>query len=298
MAPRPRRRLSPFLCAARRAGLVLTLVATITACGSTSGEVVASAGDLGHIHDLVVDDDILAATHTGLWRIEDLDRAVLVGTERHDLMAMASLHDGALVASGHPDMRFEQYHREDHPPFLGLTRSEDGGRSWEVVDLLGEADFHALVPVGDQLFGAETTGYIWRLNPDSTWERLGEVEARDLAVDPADKTRLVAPDYSGALWLSSDGGATWSALDDAPSVVEVEWPIADSILAADATGTIWSASSPEDEWTAVAVGPSDVETFLIDPAANWWVTVHGGAIARSHDKGETWVDIYMPPTGT
>ena len=278
---------------------VFAAASLLAACGSSEGgDVVARAGDLGHIHDLVITDDdtVLVASHSGLWRIDALDRAVLVGTERHDLMAMAGLEDGALVASGHPDLRLEEYHVEDHPPFLGLTRSDDGGQTWEVVDLLGDADFHALAPVGDQVFGAETTGRIWRLDPDGTWEQLGEVEARDLAVDPADPTRQLAPDYDGSLWLSTDGAATWSRLDRAPAMIEIEWLDSGSIVGASEDGIVWSAASPDAEWTEVASGPAEVETFHIDRQGRWWVTVHGGAISRSDDDGDIWIDVYIPPT--
>ena len=164
-----------------------------------------------------------------------------------------------------------------------------------MIDRHGDADFHPLVQIGDQIFGAETTGRIWRLDPDGTWEQLGEVEARDLAVDPADPTRQLAPDYDGNVWMSTDGAATWSPLHDAPAVVEIEWPTADRILAAGEDGTIWSATSVGAEWTEVGSGPAEVETFHIDTQGRWWVTVHGGAIAGSDDEGGTWVDIYIPP---
>lgn len=275
---------------------VIALVLGAGCSSSGDGQLIAGPGELGHIHDLVVDDDgnLLVASHTGIWRIDGLDRAVLIGSERHDLMAMAGLENGDLIVSGHPDLRLDEYHVEDHPPLLGLTRSGDGGRTWEVVDLLGDADFHALVPVGDQIFVVETTGRIWRLDSDGTWEQLGAVEARDLAVNPADPSRQLAPDHDGNVWFSSDGAATWSQLD-APPVVEIEWPTADQILFAGEDGTIWGTTSPDAEWTEVGSGPGDVETFHIDSRGRWWLTVHGGAIARSDDDGGTWVDVYLPP---
>ena len=103
--------------------VVAAALAIPAGCGSSeSGDVVADAGDLVHIHDLTVDADgiLLVASHTGLWRIEATDRAVLVGSEQHDLMAMTALDDGTLLVSGHPDLRIEDYHVEDHPPFFGL----------------------------------------------------------------------------------------------------------------------------------------------------------------------------------
>ena len=281
----------------RRLVGALALLAAVASCGSSNGELVAQEGDLGHIHDLVVDDDatLLVASHTGLWRIEALDRAVLVGTEQHDLMSMAGLSDGALVASGHPNLLMERYQVEGRPPFLGLVRSIDGGETWEIVDLLGDADFHALVPVDGDLYAAETSGRIWRLDAEGTWEQLGEVEARDLAVDPADPSRQLAPDYDGTVWVSDDGAATWSVLDDAPPLVEIEWPSPDTIIGLTEDGEIHISSSPESTWEPAGSASAEVETFLVDRDGAWWVTSHGGAIARSDDQGATWADVYIPP---
>lgn len=272
--------------------------AVISACAASgSDEVIAAAGDLGHIHDLVVGDDgaLLVASHSGLWRVVDIDRAVLVGAERNDLMAMTGLDGGALVASGHPDLRLEKYRVEDRPSFLGLARSDDGGRNWEVLGLLGEADFHALVAGDDWLFAAEASGRIWQQEGDGEWDRLGEVEARDLAVNPSDPSRQLAPDYEGNVWGTTDGAVTWSRLDDAPSLVEIEWPATASIVGVSADGALWVTASLEEPWQLLGSGPSDVETFHVDDDGRWWITIHGGAIAHSDDNGTTWTDTYLPP---
>ncbi len=151
------------------------------------------------------------------------------------------------------------------------------------------------MPVGEQLYGAETTGRIWRLDPGGIWVELGHVEARDLAVDPTDPNLQLAPDYDTNLWISTDGATTWTPLADAPSMVEVEWVAGDRIVGASEDGTIWTTTSPRSEWIKLASGPAEVETFHIDSNGRWWVTVHGGAIARS-DDGRTWTDVYVPPT--
>lgn len=276
----------------------IALVLTTGACSSTGTAVVAGDGDLGHIHDLVIDDNgvLLAATHRGLFRIENTERAVLVGTEQHDLMSMAMLDDGALVASGHPDLRLEKYRVDDRPPFLGLASSSDGGENWDAVDLLGDADFHALVPHSFGLFGAETSGRIWFLDPDAGWTKLGEVEARDLAIDPSDASQLLAPDYDGGVWASADDAATWSLVDAAPNLVEIEWPESARILGIDETGSIWAADAPDGEWVQIGTGPAEVETFYVDESGSWWVAVHGGAISRSDDDASSWVEVYTPPS--
>jgi hypothetical protein len=277
------------------AAIVLALLAT--ACGSGDSAYVARGGDLGHIHDLALADDgtLLVAAHTGLYRIESIDRAVLVGAEQHDLMAMTTDTDGSLLAGGHPDLRYEEYSVPDRPRFLGLARSDDEGESWEVVDLLGDADFHALAPSGGGLYAAETAGQIWYRDGEGAWSRLGSMEARDLAIDPEDSERQLAPAFDAVLWASSDGANTWAVVQDAPALIEVEWIESESIVGVDEAGTIFAASDPAGPWSELLAGPEGAETFWVDAEGRWWLTVHGGGVTRSDDNGLTWVDVYVPP---
>ncbi|MFV1990370.1 MAG: WD40/YVTN/BNR-like repeat-containing protein, partial [Acidimicrobiales bacterium] len=205
--------------------------------------------------------------------------------------------DGSLLASGHPDLRLDEYPVEDRPPFLGLARSSDGGETWEVLDLLGEADFHALAIVDDGLFAADgSSGRIWYLDAQREWSQLGEINARDLAVGPGDPSQQLAPDFDDLVWISTDGAATWTQAEGAPALVEIEWTAQDTILGIDALGSIWSADQPQGPWSEIALGPVDVETFFIDSSETWWVAVKGGTISRSDDDGSTWTEIYQPPS--
>lgn len=278
---------------------ILLLVAGIlvlSGCAGDSDDFVAGAGDLGHIHDLALDEDgtLLVASHSGLYRIEDETRAVLIGVQ-HDLMSMTRLPDGDLLASGHPNLLLEEFRVEDRPPFFGLARSTDGGRNWDQLDLLGEADFHALAPVDEGLYAAEATGAVWFRGPDGGWTVMGDVAARDLAVDPANPQRQLAPDDDTVLWVSQDGAATWERAGDAPAFIEVEWVRSDEILGITEAGSIWSASTSSGPWAEIANGPADVETFYVDPTGAWWVTLHGGKISRTDDQGRTWQVEYTPP---
>ena len=274
----------------------LTAAVALTACSSDTGDRVAGPGELGHIHDLVIDEDgsLLVASHSGLYRIESVDRAVLVGSEQHDLMSMAA-DDLDLLASGHPDLRLEKYRVEDHPPHLGLARSSDGGQTWTVeADLLGKHDFHALAPTDVGVYAADTEGVIMRRSPDGEWETLGALAARDLAANPVDPSQLIATDEDGAAWASADGALTWNPLPDAPDVIEIEWIADDQIIAASEEGTLWQTTAPNGDWSEIAIGPSDLETLHIDND-QWWVTVHGGAIHTRTGDGESWTPVYAPP---
>ncbi len=279
--------------------MLIALVTLAAACSSGSSETVAGQDDLGHIHDLAFDDEenLLVATHSGLYRIEGADRAVLVGEVQHDLMAMTDGSNGTLIASGHPDLTRPEYEVEGKPPFLGLATSEDFGESWDVIGLLGEADFHALVVQDDGLFAAEGSGgRIWFLNSQQEWSQLGEVDARDLAINPADSSRQLAADYAESVWVSIDGARSWTELPEAPGLLEIEWLDPRTILGVDAAGSVWIAEEPLGDWTEIATGPADVETFYVDPTGDWWVTVVGGEISMSEDNGKSWSVVYSPPT--
>jgi ligand-binding sensor domain-containing protein len=282
----------------RRFALLVALAVAILASGCASDDTptVASAGDLGHIHDLALDENgnLLVASHTGLYRIENETRAVLVGAQ-HDLMSMTVLPDGDILASGHPNLLLDEFRVEDRPPFLGLARSTDGGQNWDELDLLGEADFHALVPAGDGLFAAETSGNIWYQDPNAGWSTLGAVEARDLAIDPSDPQQQLAPDYDGTVWTSEDGAMSWTPSTEAPALIEIEWTEADVILGVTEAGSVWSAQNPAGPWIEIATSPTDVETFYVDASGSWWISVHGGEISRSDDQGGSWTDAYVPP---
>lgn len=276
--------------------VVLAGLLIATSCSSDSAEVVAEAGALGHIHDLVVTEsgELLVASHSGLYRIDAIDRAVLLGTEQHDLMSMAADDDG-LVASGHPDLRLVKYMVEDHPPHLGLARSNDLGSTWEVeADLLGMRDFHALVPTADGVFAADAQGTIMFRQPNGDWIELGELSARDLAVKPGDNEVVVATDSDGQLSLSDDGARTWQTVSSAPALIEIEWPEPNQLVGADEGGTIWMSSSPDGPWKNVDSGLEEIETLHIDDG-RWWLTEHGGAIYTSSDDGQTWAAVYQPP---
>ncbi len=276
----------------------MALVLLVAACGSgESDPVVAGPDDLSHIHDLALDagGNLLVASHLGLWRVEGPDRAVLVGAQQHDLMSMTSDTDGSLIAGGHPDLRLDEFRADDKPPFLGLARSTDGGESWQVMGLLGEADFHALVPRDGGLYAAGGGGRIWHLDGEGNWTELGEVLARDLAIDPEDPDRQIAPDYDGGVFVSTDGANTWEPIADAPSLTEIEWPEPGVILGMDDQGTVWEAATPAGPWRPAASGPEGVETFWVDPNGTWWVTAEGDAISRSDDGGGSWQVVYSPP---
>ncbi|HUP75591.1 MAG TPA: hypothetical protein VM282_21310 [Acidimicrobiales bacterium] len=150
-----------------------------------------------HIHDLAVDSangEIFVATHSGLFRIGRDHKRASVLDASDDVTAFTISPDGRYFIGGHPDLsRVGRFQAPGKPPLLGLVVSDDRGRSWSNVSLLGEADFHALVAVGTYLYAADSTSGRLSVSGDGgqSWESRGAVELIDLAVDPRDVNRMV-----------------------------------------------------------------------------------------------------------
>ncbi len=260
----------------RRCFLAVVAVAgLVAACSGDDGDAV-SQSQIGHVHDLIIDEDtLLVATHRGLVRLDDGSYRQ-VGDEVHDLMAMTRDPGGDIVASGHPDLRLEEYRVDGAPSFLGLARSSDEGVTWEVVGLLGEADFHAIVPIDDGLLAGDSSGNIWRFDLDGDGQPVGSVpfDLNDLAVSPDDPAVVVAASYEGDIAVSDDAGQTWGIEREAPPIIEIEWTDR-GVLGATADGEMWAAASPAGPFERVGAAPGEVDTLLVSGDGVWAATDDG-----------------------
>lgn len=263
----------------RTATAVVVLAIGVAACSGDGGSAVPPS-EIGHVHDLIIDEGtLLVATHRGLLRLDD-GAYRRVGDEVHDLMAMTRDVGGDIVASGHPDLRLEQYRVDGAPSFLGLARSSDEGESWEIVGLLGEADFHAIILTEAGLLAGDSTGTIWRFDSDGDGQPVGSIpfDINDLAVSPGDAAAVVATSYDGDVAVSDDAGQTWEIEGGAPPIVEIEWTD-EGVLGASADGELWAASSPSDPFEQIGAAPGEVDTLLVNGDGVWAAT-HDGQIYR------------------
>lgn len=286
--------MSPVALPARMT--VVVVVGLLASCAGDDPTYIASAGDFGHVHDLVVDgEDVLVATHTGLYRVRSPEEAVLVGESRRDLMSMTT--DGTdLLASGHPGVAEAAARIDENYRRLGLSRSTDGGETWTPDSLDNQADFHSLVVHEDGIYAAEGGGTIWHRDPDGHWTTLGDVDAWDLAIDSEDSARQVAIDGEGNVWASSDGAASWTQASSAPTLAVVEWLHKDLVIGFDAEGRMFTTADPTQPWSESGTAPTGIEAFHIDSDGRWWMASAGGSIARSVDAGQRWEAIFDPPT--
>lgn len=169
----------------------------------------------------------------------------LPSLEGADVMGWAT-PPGAVLVGGHP----------------GLYRSSDGGTSFtKVTGRADVPDAHALGGAGSTVYLASPeAGLMVSTDAGRTWQTRSPSAGRSfmgtILVDPRDPDRLVAPDMSGGISASTDGGRSFSPLGGPMGAMAVAW-------------------NPANTRELVAVGMS-------------------GA-SRSTDSGRTWQDITVPP---
>jgi hypothetical protein len=278
--------------------LVVALLAApaliLTACGGDGEDDVAPQAPapsaeavLEHVHGLGVDDTtgtLYIATHTGLFRSSEGEQsAQRVGRSTQDIMGFSVVEGDRFIGSGHPDPT------QDLPPNLGLIESRDGGRSWDSVSLLGEADFHVLRSAGRTVYGFDGTQERLMVSADGgrDWEEETPPAAMfDLAIHPSDDERVVASTQRG-IFGSSDGGGRWRSLrDDAAGLLA--WPRASELYLVDGQGGVARSDDGGREWRrAGSIGGQPVAFTAAEDGL--YVALGDDTVKRSADGGATWV---------
>ena len=266
------------------------------ACGDdaeneSTGESLPAVGDAGpiHVHGLGVnpaDGALFVATHTGLFRAPQGEmRARRVADRFQDTMGFTVTGPDRFLGSGHPDGR------EGLPPFLGLIRSNDAGRTWQPVSLLGERDFHVLEAAGPRVYGygsdfkSRQASLLVSDDGGRSWEERTPPEPLlSLAIDPGDPDRVVASGEDG-IHASTDAGQGWRPLGDTPGMLT--WPEPDKLFLVGLDGSVARSSDAGRTWSSV--GRVDGQPAAFDSASgDLYVALHDGTVVRSRDGGRSW----------
>ena len=174
-----------------------------------------------------------------------------VGDSTIDLMGFTAAGPDHFYASGHPGPD------DDLPNPVGLIESTDGGQSWRNLSLAGEADFHTLGAAGTQLYGFN--GQLVASSGGTDWTAAtADVAPVSLAVDPDDPNRVVATTEHGPM-VSTDGGVTFTHLEDAPLLVFVAWPKTERLWGVGVDGAVYrsaDAGATWDEQGSVGAAPA------------------------------------------
>jgi photosystem II stability/assembly factor-like uncharacterized protein len=243
-----------------------------------------------HVHGLGVnpaDGALFIATHTGLFRAAPGQRkAERVAGRYQDTMGFTVVGRDRFLGSGHPDGR------DDLPPFLGLVRTDDAGRSWEPVSLLGKRDFHVLEASGRRVYGygsdfeTRQEGLLVSDDGGRSWrERAVPEPLVSLAIHPRNPDLVLAAG-DGGLYSSSDGARRWTSLGGEPGLLA--WPPNGSVYAATPDGAVRRSAAGGARWQHVGDTGGPPSAFESD-GGELYVALHDGTVKRSDDGGRSWV---------
>ena len=269
-------------------------------CGSDSeseeaGPIVNDPGPI-HVHGLGLnpkDGALFIAAHTGLFRAAPDERAATrVGDRYQDTMGFTVVGPDRFLGSGHPDGR------DGLPPFLGLIRSDDAGRSWDPVSLMGKNDFHVLEAAGERVYGfgsdfdTREPRFMVSRDGGESWERrqvTGLPVA--LAIDPRDPDSIVAS-TGRALLESKSAGRSWTRLR-APGGL-LAWTPNGELTTVTPAGEVFARPAPDAPFEKR--GDVDGRPSAFDNGGEMLlVALHDGTVKASEDGGRTWEVRSRPP---
>jgi photosystem II stability/assembly factor-like uncharacterized protein len=298
-----------------RKALLLLLAGVLAGCGSgdagggaasgasgdRSDRLVDFAQDPPYVNSLVVaeDESFLLTTNRGFFRIsadgKDVERVRGSVSARGASSPVGTFLEvepgpgGTLLGSGHPD-------ETTMPQYLGFLRSGDGGRTWDVVSRLGEADLHRIHAVHDRLyaFDAVLGAVLTSENDGRTWkEHFTPRElVLDLVVDPEDPERLVISTDT-QLYSSPDTGDGWRPVGDARAA-RLDWPASDTLMRADSDGRFFVSADAGRTWERR--GRIDGEPYKVRAvdAERAFVALSDGTILVTEDGGRTFATRFAP----
>lgn len=236
-----------------------------------------------HIHGLGVDPEdgrLYVATHEGIFTPDNGGGPQLVGDSRDDFMGFTVAGAKTFLASGHPAPGSNQ------PDNHGLIKSTDAGETWKTASLKGEADFHSLDYAKGVIYGYDGTGGVLRMSEDGTnWKARARLQALDFAVNPSDPSQVVATTADGVA-RSTDGGATFGPGEGA-GMEFLSWASPGSLFGVDFTGALSISSDGGANWKKTASVPGGQPQALTAVDERHILAATQDGIYESQDAGKT-----------
>jgi hypothetical protein len=286
------------------------LVAVLGGCGGDDG---ASTGDpaadlavpwvdpdgdppiIGSLTVNPADSTLYMGTNTGLFRIPEgaSKPQKLVGTletpsgsgKVSEALVVRFVGPDELLASGHPVAG------EALPPALGLIRSEDAGKTWSSVSELGNADFHAIEPIGEQIVATlfQQPQVLVSNNDGRTWEtRAAPLPIVSIAVDPDDPRRWIGS-TERAIFVSTDGGGTWRERDSTPNS-RFAWADSGELYRIDPGGPVKVSTDGGQRWEDRGSTGGEPQAMTVAEDGTVYVALIDGTLKVSDDGGQTFTD--------
>ena len=274
------------------AALSLAAIATVVVgCGtsdqpSTESAPASQPSGVGmqHIHGLGVRGSTLyIATHMGLWMAPPgQTRPRRVGASQQDIMGFSVVSPNRFIGSGHPapDQRM--------PPNLGLIESRDGGRTWNGISLLGQADFHVLESAGRRVYGFDgSQGRLMVSSDDGrSWaQRQPPAGVFSLAIDPGGRDTVVVATERG-LFTSPSAGRGWRPLrDDVGGLLA--WPARGRLYLVDGSGRVQMSGDGGRSWRPRGTIGGEPTAFIAR-GRTLYAALSDATVKQSTDGGRTW----------
>lgn len=111
----------------------------------------------------------------------------------------------------------------------GLYRSTDGGKTFTRFKFYATlSDVHALGAAGKNAYIASPQlGFLRSTNSGKTWalvnSKFGQGFMGSMLVDPENPLRIIAPDMSNGLVITTDGGKKWKQFGGPSGAMSVDW---------------------------------------------------------------------------
>jgi photosystem II stability/assembly factor-like uncharacterized protein len=195
----------------------------------------------------------------------------------------------------------------------GVYRSNDAGRSWQVIGLAHETvRALAQAPTKKNMFVAGTLTGVYRSTDDgNTWERITPAHHDDLrnfdsvAFDPRDENIIYAGTYH-LPWKTTDGGKNWfqigkGMIDDSDVMSIVVDPGNPDNVHLTACSGIYHSTNDGSQWTRyngipfvfrrtqlIKQDPQHPETLYAGTTSGLWKTVNEGTEWKRMTPGD-WV---------
>ncbi|MCG8351753.1 MAG: hypothetical protein MI924_28635 [Chloroflexales bacterium] len=196
----------------------------------------------------------------------------------------------------------------------GISKSTDGGKSWNIVNT-GLTSFWITALIVDRstptiIYAGTHDGVYKSTNSGASWTALGPknldliLDVTSLAVDPATPTTIYAGgrrefvSITRGVYVSSNGGASWSAFNDGLTNTQVNAlaidPETPATLYAGTDGGVFKRNG-SSSWGAASQGipgTAKVYALAIDPLTpNTLFAGTSNGIYRSTDGGVNWSGV-------
>jgi len=188
----------------------------------------------------------------------------------------------------------------------GISKSEDGGRTWEGIGLEGVKTHdrqHQIFDIdqqsGNLLYVTSNEGIFASRDGGGTWEILNEDYCSSIAVSP-DDGNVVYCGSGGRILITDDGGIAWRSIEEnfssigessaiavSPQNAQVLFLGGQGVLASNDGGDTW-----EERSSGLGAGLIELTLDPLDASALYLDQRGSGFLYRSLDNGQSWALLY------